>query len=307
MTRPLLLLPALAIAALLVAAPAAMAAMDPKTLPAQTEFDLPASNGLRAHLDVFNEEFTLLIEGKNRYARYEVDGEANETGLKARFGQLGEIDVAFHPTEVELEKPPKGCFGPPSRFSQGFLVGTVSFTGEGEYVRIETSEVEALLQNWRESEWRCPQREHRARHHRAPRPLPFDPRPRNIKDKDPAILAAAKRRCQCGFVAYSIPGENGRVKNFFYGAKQEEPEGMEILRLTYANAGAAAFTFNHKAGTASVHPPAPFTGSGVFKRRPHGPDLWRSSLRVPLLGADPIDMRDGGYRAALVNDEPEFR
>lgn len=305
MKRPHLLVPALALVALLVAAPVAAAAVDPKTLPAQTEFDLPASNGLRAHLDVFNEEFTLLIERRGSYARYEVDGEANETGLKARFGKLGVIDVAFHPTEVELDKPPQGCVGPPSRLSQGFLVGTISFTGEDEYVRIEASEVEAHLGVWRENEWRCPERKRRARH-RAPRPLPFDPRP-NTKVRDPAILAAEKRRCRCGFVAYSIPGGNGRVKNFFYGAKQEEPEGMEILRLTYASAGASAFTFNHRAGVATVRPPSPLAGYGHFERRPRRPDLWRSTIRVPLLGADPIDMRDGGYRATLVKDAPEFR
>lgn len=306
MTRPRLLVPALAIAALLVAAPAAAAAVDPKTLPAQTEFDLPANNGLHAHLDVFNEEFTLLIERRGTYARYEVDGEANENGLRARFGKLGVVDVAFHPAEVELTKPPRGCVGPPSRSSTGVLAGTISFIGEGEYVRIETSEVEARLAVWRESEWRCPRNNRRARDSRAPRPLPFDPRPHS-KEKDPAILGAARRRCRCGFVAYSLSSGNGRVRNFFYGARNEESEGMDILRLTYADAGPAAFTFNHKAGTASVHPPAPFTGSGIFKRRPHSPDLWRSNLQVPFLGDDPIDMSDGDYRAALVKDEPEFR
>ncbi|HEX5989174.1 MAG TPA: hypothetical protein VFY75_03040 [Solirubrobacterales bacterium] len=58
MTRPSLLVPALALACLFLTASAAAAAVDPKSLPAQTELELPANNGLSAHLDVFNEEFT---------------------------------------------------------------------------------------------------------------------------------------------------------------------------------------------------------------------------------------------------------
>jgi hypothetical protein len=299
------LVPALALVALLVLAPAAGAA-DPKPQPASTGFDLPTHDGrLRAHVDVFNEEFTLEIRSKHGYASYEVDGEATEAGLKARFGQLGVIDLAFQPTEVELDRPPKGCVGPPSRLSDGVLTGTVSFVGEEEYVRIEETRVEARLEVWRESEWRCPRHLRRTRANRAPRRFPFASRPRTEK-RDPAILAARKRGCRCSFVALSIPGS---VSTYFYGAKFEKTEAMEITRVTGSDKAAAAstFTFNHKAGTASVHPPGPISGSGHFERRPHGRDLWRSNIRVPLLGAEPIDMREGGYRAVLVKDEPEFR
>jgi hypothetical protein len=299
MTRTSLLTLTLAATALLVGAPAATAAVDPKTLPATTEFMLPASNGLRAHLDVFNEEFTLEIRRRSGYAVYRVEGEATEAGLKARFGTLGVIDLTFQPTETELEKPPKGCVGPPSRFGTGVFVGTVSFTGEGEFVRIAETEVEGRLAVWREHEWRCPRHERRVRPRRAPRPT--------TKAEDPATLAANQRRCDCGLVAYSFPEEPGRASSFFVGFQSEEREGMEIGRVTATRAGASAFTYNHRAGTASIHPPAPFTGSGFFKRRPHSRDLWRSSIRVPLLGAAAIDMRDGGFRAALVNELPEFR
>lgn len=307
MTRPSLLVPALAVAALLATAPVATAAVDPKSQPVTTELELPTNNSLRAHLDVFNDDFTLRIERKDQssYARYEVDGEATEAGLKARFGRLGVIDVAFHPSEVELEQPPKGCVGPPSRFSKGVLAGTISFTGEQDYVRIEETEIEALLQNWRESEWRCPRHRQRARRERAPRPS-LSPRP-STKAKDPATLVAAKRRCRCIFVAYSSPEAKGREASAFYGATFEEMGNVEITRLTGGTAGSSAFTFNHQAGTATVRPTSPLVGYGHFERRRHGPDLWRSNILVPLLGAEPIDMRDGGYRAVLADELPEFR
>lgn len=308
MTRPSLLVPALAVVALLFGAPVAAAAVDPKTQSVTTDLELPTNNSLHAHLDVFNDEFTLQIERENQssYASYEVDGEATEAGLKARFGKLGVIDVAFHPTEVELEQPPRGCVGPPSRFSRGVLIGTITFIGEDEYVRIEETEIEAHLENWRESEWRCSRHHRRARRVRAPRPSLFSPRP-STRAKDPATLVAAKRRCRCVFVAYSFPEEKGRGASAFYGAMFEETGGMEITRATGGTAGASAFTYNHKAGTATVRPTSPLFGSGHFERRPHRPDLWRSTIRVPLLGAEPIDMRKGNFHAALVNELPEFR
>lgn len=309
MVRLPLVVSALALATLFALAPTAGAATEPGALPVSTGFDLPTHDGrLRAHLDVFNQEFTLEIRSKDGYASYKVDGEATEAGLKARFGRLGTIDLAFQPTEVELERPPKGCVGPPSRFSAGILTGTLSFVGEEEYVRIEETRVEAHLEVWRESEWRCPRHKRRPSAPQAPHRFPFASRP-STEEMDPAILAARKRGCRCSFAALSIPDDRGGVSTYFYGAKFETTEEMEITRATGSDKAAAAstFTFNHKAGTASVHPPGPIAGSGHFERRPHGRDLWRSNIRVPLLGAEPIDMREGGYRAVLVKDEPEFR
>lgn len=308
MPRPSLLVPALAVLALLAPSPVATAAVDPATLSVTTDLELPTNNNLVAHLDVFNDEFDLEIQRKDQssYASYEVDGEATEAGLKARFGRLGAIDMAFRPTGVELEQPPKQCVGPPSRFSDGVLSGTISFVGEGEYVRIEVTEIEAHLENWRESEWRCPRRHRRVHRDRVHRPLPFNPRP-VTKAKDPATLVAKRQRCRCIFVGYSFPNESRKTSSGFFGAQFEKREGMEITRATGGSAPASAFTFNHKAGTATVRPPSPLLGYGHFERRPRGRDLWRSTIRVPLLGADPIDMRDGGYRATLVNALPEFR
>lgn len=306
MTRPSRLATALAVAALLLAAPAATAAVDPKTLPATTELDLPASNGMTAQLEVFNHEFTLEIRRKDSYAVYRVDGEGTEAGLKARFGQLGTIDLAFQPEETDLSRPPKGCVGPPSKYGRGVFVGTVSFTGEGGYVRIEATRIEGSLAVWRSSEWRCPRHARQFRRHSSSPLLPISLRP-GARGADPATLGAAKRRCGCAFVAYSFPAESGGPGSLFIGSELDRNEGMEIGRVASATAGASAFRFSHKDGTASVRPPAPFAGSGHFERRPHGPDLWRSTLRIPLLGAEPLDMRDGGYRATLVKDLPEFR
>jgi hypothetical protein len=53
-----------------------------------------------------------------------------------------------------------------------------------------------------------------------------------------------------------------------------------------------------------VHPPQPFSGSGTFKRRLHNRDLWRSTIQVPLPGADPLDVSDRSFQVGLFRELP---
>jgi hypothetical protein len=291
---------ALAISSLMVSAPVAAA---PAAHSAEIEFDLAANNGLHAHVATFN-EVNLEIARKGRSVTYEVEGESTEAGLKARFGKLGVIDVAFRPTKtLNVEQPPKGCKGDPSISREGLFIGTIEFTGEREYVRIESAQAKGRLSVYRESEWQCPR--HRGPAHPHPqRRSAFSSRQRSGAKREPASLLAINRRCVCFFGAFAVGDRGGRGRSVFLGAKFEEREGMEISRVTSASAGASAFSFDHAAGTARVLPPQPFSGGGAFKRRPHSRDLWRSTIRVPLLGADPLTVRAPGYRAKLVRALP---
>jgi hypothetical protein len=298
---PSLLVSALAIAALLVAAPAAKSVTHSAAV--EVQLVLPANHGLRATVANY-EEITLEIERKGRLVTYEVPGEVTETGLKVRFGELGLIDVTFEPTKTRTDEPPKGCKGKPSTLSEGLFVGTIEFTGEREYVRIDAAQAKGELNAWRESEWRCPSHKRSRRTHSVPQPPTLRSRQQSEAKKQPATLAVASRRCNCFFAAFAERGRRGRGPTTFVGAQFEEREGMEISRVTSANAGPSAFVFDHAAGTAKVHPPRPFSGNGTFKRRPHGRDLWRSTIQVPLLGAEPLRVGGRGFRAGLVRALP---
>ncbi len=289
-------LPALAIVALLIAV---LSATVGEAQAASIRFELPASNGLRAQVETFNGKVTLEFRRKGRLVSYEVPGEVTETGLKARFGTLGEIDVGYQPTKSWREEPPKKCDGPPSTWGEGFFTGTIEFLGEREYVRVETAKVKGTMNVSRESEWRCPSRAQRMRLRGLSHPSNSYPREQVEAREQPATLVVSEPRCRCSFSAYSIPGRrDGRTS--FSAARLESQEGMKITRATFANAGASAFVFNHAAGTAKVRPPQPFSGHGAFKRKPHGRDLWTGTVKVPLLGADPFSISGRPYRARLV-------
>ncbi|HEX7245649.1 MAG TPA: hypothetical protein VF245_08810 [Solirubrobacterales bacterium] len=268
------------------------------------ELSLPTNNGLEASLETNSEGVYLEVHDDKRFAVYKVQGESTDAGLKARFGSLGKIDVAFQPTEVHLERPPKPCTGEPSTNSEGLFVGTIEFSGEGEYVRIETTQVKGTMWVDHEADWKCPHRKPPASPHTVSRTWTLSHRGRAGQRREPATLAVANRRCDCYFAAYGARNRRGQGWSSFIGAKFEQGDGMEARHFTYVNAGPSAFAFNHDAGTARVRPPEPFTGSGTFERRRRGPDVWRSTIQVPLLGADPLNVGEPGFRAKLVRALP---
>lgn len=306
MTRPLLLAPALTIAALLgAAAVVAAPTADPEPQSPFAKFGLAANQGLHAHVEAANGEVTLEITRKGRAVSYEVPGEITDIGLKAQFGTLGLIDVAFKPTKtLRTDEPPKECEGEPSTHREGLFIGTIEFTGEREYVRIDAAQAKGRMSVYRESEWQCHRRIRPMRLQGAPRLSAPSTSTQSEAEREPATLSAFSRRCLCSFIALTERDRRGRGPTVFFGAKLEHREGMEIVRATRASAGASAFVFDHSAGTARVHPPQPFGGDGTFKRRPHGRDLWRSTIRVPFLGVDPLSARGRDFRASLVRDLP---
>ncbi len=299
MTRPSVLVLALAIAAPTLAAPVAAAPTPaPEPYGAAIEFRLGANNGLHAEVEAEPDgEVTLEISRRGRLVQYQVHGESTEEGLKAQFGKLGLIDLAFRATETRTAKLPDRCEGPPTTWSKGVFYGTIQFAGERNFVRIDARRAIGSLDVYRTLAWECRRRGPGARPVRGGNRSAFASA-QSETEEPPAALGVVDRACGCSFAAFGIRYPNGRGRSIFYGTRVEEREGMEIARATYAHAGASAFDFDLGAGTARVDPPSPFSGKGAFRRRP-GRDLWRSTIRVPILGADPVEIRGRRARARL--------
>jgi hypothetical protein len=289
MTRLQMLVPALVIAALLTAAPAAPAATG-SAANIDVKLDLPANHGFDADIEI-RDGIMLEIERKGRSVTYEVPGEVTDAGLKAQFGKLGLIDVAFTPIETRTFKPPKGCKGEPSTFSEGLFIGTIRFRGERNYVRIEATQAEGTMEIPRGSEWRC------SRGDKPVRPPISQPEAK----REQGILIVRKRGCVCFFAAVTGTHLNGNEWVAFGGVKFEEREKMRITRGLSVMARPGRFVFDHDDGSARVDPPRPFTGTATYARRP-GRDRWRSTIRVPLLGAPPLQIRPNNSSARLVRE-----
>lgn len=298
----LLLVIAVTVALPAPAAPTASGAGPEQGTVVLVDLSLEADNGLHAHLE--NSEdgiFTLEFRRESQSVTYEVPGEATESGFKVRFGRLGLIDVVFTPTEtLNSTAPGKGCTGAPRTLREGVFTGTIHFTGEREFVRIEGQPATGSLSVI--SQWECPEAEATDPFARTSHLLATTSRAEK-DERESATLSAIRS----GFSSYFVAGVAHRHsggKSIFLGAKIEIREGMRIWRATVVRGRASAFDFDHAEGTAALHPPAPFSGHASFAARPHGRGLWRSTIRVPLLGAKPIDTGDPGFRVTL---RPEYQ
>jgi len=281
MRRPLLLASAIAIVLSLAAATASAASPETGTI-VNVELGLKTNNGLRAQLETADDEtVTLQLRNKDQLVRYEVQGEVTKEGLKVRFGRLGLIDVAFTPSRtLSSTEPSEGCTGEPRTLREGTFAGTIDFTGERNYVRIKTAQVEGSMSVI--SQWQCPE---------VPTPLARTARPLALSSRSEekaASLIAFGSRCTCMFAA-GLHFNEGKARSIFYGFKGENREGMEIVRGIVARAGASAFAVDLMAGTATVRPPRPFRGQATLRHGLGDRPLWRSTIRMPFLGAASIN------------------
>ncbi len=308
MASSLRLIRAAVLAALLASLPAAAAGASTELeTVVRVELDLPASNGLRAHLETSeDEDVTLTIwrrgHGVAEEVVYEVPGEVDEAGLRVSFGRRGSIDVAFTPTAtLDATEVSPGCTGAPRTLREGVFAGTIAFAGERGYVRIEAPQAEGSMSVF--PHWQCPEEDGLNPFEPIPGVLQLSARPAS-GERESASLHAQSRGCSCFFGA-GVHHRHSGGRSIFYGAQLERRERMGIVRTTAALGPASAFDYDHEAGSATLDPPPPLKGHAAFRARDRrGRALWRSTIRVPLLGAAALKTDGSGFGVGLY---PEYQ
>lgn len=258
---------------------------------------LKASDGFHASLENSADgTVTLELQKGGQVVTYRTPGHATESGIKVRFGNLGLIDVSFAPSKtLDSTDPGEGCTGAPRTLREGVYSGTTDFTGERGYARLLDAPARGSMSVI--SQWECPEAE-------ANDPLAPDlggpaAASRAGSKKSSVFLAASRRGCSCAFEAGLQSRRGGGLRSIFFGEQDEELEGMKIRRWTEVRGPASDFRVDRGSGTAILRAPHPLSGRARYEARPHGAGLWRSTIRVPLLGADPIDTGAPGFRAIL--------
>jgi hypothetical protein len=298
MRRLLLLVPAV-LALLLAASPVAWAAEAPIR---GAEFELKADGfqiGLKAETE--GEKATLSLIRHGQVAIYQVPAKVTENTVQAKFGKFGELDYTFTPG-VGKSPECKGADGT----TEGTFTGTFDFTGENHYASFEADQAHGTFEQF---------------------PVevcegsPKSSKPSTVeslfgtaaltssnggaagagKSEDKATLIATTggKRLVTYLLASPLVTKGAGAKIFFFAMRAEKLKGMLVERGAEVAAGRGAFRWDLGAGTAQVAPPAPFTGSAEFKRRPHGKPIWRGSLSVPVLGGKRMRLTGPGFEASL--------
>ncbi len=290
----------------LLAAVPALAAGGGREVERELSFSLPVE-GFSVGVFVSNNDgdvaANLFVRRGSRFAYYSTPARVTAERVTARFGSLGRLDFHFAPKPLGTVS----CDG--AEEGEAVFEGSFDFSGENGYVQIQADHAEGSFQVYPEPKGCAPQR--RAALRRAPRqPLARRVVPYHPSYSDAGATLGARAGSPAGgsvrelFVA--DPGRPGRHTILLYAALAEGREGMTVARGVQMQVRGGAFRWNLERGTATLHPPAPFSGAATFTRHGHrGHGAWRGSLAMPILGGGRVRLAGRGFRAFIHRGVPQ--
>jgi hypothetical protein len=292
--RRALVLAGVFFAGLLLAVPA-LAAGAGREVEREVAFDMDVE-GFSVHVFVSNNDgdvnATIMLSRGPRVAYYAAPAKVTAERVTARFGGLGELDYRFAPKRngrVDCNGAEEG---------EAVFEGTFDFTGENGYVQIEAGHAEGSFQIYPEPK-SCPQKR------LARRVVPYHP---HYSDKGATLQARAGSPAKGRMREVNVfdEGQRGPHKVFVFATLAEKHEGLTVARGVQLAAGSSAFRWNLEKGTATLRPPAPFTGSATFTRYGHnGHGTWKGSLGMPIFGGEPVELAGGEFRAFIHKGVPQ--
>lgn len=276
-------------------------------------FELQADNGLAAMVEVSGHRVSLRVGTHSQFNAYQVRGAVSGNTIRARFGKLGRLAVHFRRTRtLPVERPAGGCGGVGAQNDAGItpqtelgvFAGHVHFAGERGYVHIDVSRARGEVISPIHFDCSDPPPTIRHSSHRTLDETGpgIDQLDRESESGHVAVLRAESPHR--AFLAIAV-GHPEKAAAYFFGGVRERLGPVRVFRFAAAKAPFSTFAFDHKAGTATVTPPAPFTGSGSFQRNADGSASWTGALEVPLLGIDPVTLTGPGFEPVLAPDFPD--
>ncbi len=269
----------------------------------ELEFSLPSSNGYR--ITVAGEPGRSGVEIKVVGAAGDVDystqkGKVTANSIDASFGKLGKVSMRFRPSDGTRQKLfSKKCQPrrPKSVSSQlGEFVGTFRFRGEHGYTRALAHRADGALgdplTNIAMGAIPCEFRESAAERKREDESVSLQ-----VEVRHPNVSFTA------GEAFGSLRSAAGTTRSrpyLFLVIAAERSGGLSILRSTGAIGGSSAFSFDPGLTQATVAPPAPFSGSGHFRRNSSGVPEWSGNLAVELPGLGRVGLGRGQAELATV-------
>jgi hypothetical protein len=207
--------------------------------------------------------------------------------IEADLGPAGLVSLVFQPsgekkvTHVDLDSKSEKCTGA-TRVTRrlGSFVGTVSFRGENGYTSAEATTVPGTVGT---SAFRNCTTLRRPGQPPARKPAPPTPQDAIFSVSGEASFAANRDREDAFFYAFDAA---------------ELAPGFFVVRSATARGGAGLFALGRDGLGATLSPPAPFSGSGVYRDPAGGPPSWGGNLSVeypgviqPLTGPGMTDPR----------------
>jgi hypothetical protein len=278
-TRPLVAVTALALALMAPAAAQASAASSEALYHVETR----SANGYRVVIDARGSTLVLGVirdEGSRRSgaATYYVARAKTRGGrIRSRIGNLGSVSMAFHPTgSGRLNQA--DCYSSGTWSRPGAFVGSLSFVGEGGYVKLSAHRLRgAELRNASRCKLSAASRI-------------------EAKAKVTRLFAGFRSGLDATYLSARTAAHVGSVYEV-----ETETGGSEyaVRRFAYAYAPAHTFRAGGSLAFANVTPPYPFSGTGSLGRAADGAPIWSGSLAVSFPGAEETPLTGPSFKVRL--------
>lgn len=214
-----------------------------------------------------------------RHRRHPSSGD----GIHATFPGLGRISLRFRPSG-RLKREPSFCGGRASIQRFGAFRGVIRFKGELGYTRVASNGGRGhTFRSFREV---CKDSSEST----------------STPDYSLEAMARSRGRSVSFYAFRSIEGWFNDDQAIFTALSREKRRGMVILRNAFARAprsGLALAGPRNGPDSATVEPPAPFSGAANFHAPPGVPAEWTGDLVVELPGAGVVPLTGPSFKSRL--------
>jgi hypothetical protein len=234
---------------------------------------IPTYHGQPAKVGVY-------VYKKYQGVSYSAPATVTENSIQANLGDLGEISVVFHPSgQLTTARP--SCGGKSVSFDAGNYEGTIDFHGEEGYTEVETTSVPGDPEFWLNA--LCPV---------------FEGGGSGGGSLPGAELRV--RNPQLG-PEFSVTKNRPSAPAHFGVVVSEHVNGISIKRYVDMSLPPGTFRYDRRLLTATLHPPAPFAGTGRFVRSRKAGKRWSGGLTVDMPGRADVPLTGSALRATLVH------
>jgi hypothetical protein len=280
----------LSLAALLLAsAPVASAQGEPDT-GAFNAFNLKGSNGYRMVIWASSGkryrhgQILVLVGRKREGVTYFAPARVTDTRVAADLGAFGEIDVTFQPSGEKGVAHPECDRSQRVTYDKGSYVGTIDLHGEEGYTRVRASSVPLALHPF----------------------IDFICGGSGSGESLGYGLPGARLRARAKFgegglleVQANQNRPGARVK--ISVSASERRDRVKISREVSSAFPATALDFAPSLRTATLAPPAPFSGFARFQQEGKPANRWTGNLTVDFPGRSHVSLVGARFRATLVH------
>jgi len=271
------------------ASPAAAAAEPEEREGFAGAFHLKASNGysILAFLSERRSDgqgfVNLFVVGGEGGAIYSTRAKVTAEEVRADLGRLGEIDLDFVPSGMRKAER-SACDPQPVKFDAGHYQGTIEFRGEEGYTRASATRV----------------------------PLVIGPLlsiacggggggGETLGSNLPGARLRVFARGQARRLSLQVNANRPGARMSFEATTQERRDGVDIFRAVEGVAPGSAFDYDPLLSTATLDPPAPFSGSARFHRKAPAANRWTGNLAIDFPGRSNVPLAGSKVRAGLVH------